>query len=112
MLQRYASGRVENNDSDEDDDTDDEHDEESYSFPDLDAQIRAAIVSYGAVFPKLNFSAPKVRIYLHSTGNMIIIIVTAIGRVLDPPLLVPSKMHVPNGCVHTPQIFRLCVVRS
>jgi len=33
-----------------------------YSFPELDAQIRATIHEYdGAVFPKLNFSSPKVR---------------------------------------------------
>jgi hypothetical protein len=33
-----------------------------YSFPELDAQIRATIEKYdGAVFPKLNFSSPKVR---------------------------------------------------
>ena len=33
-----------------------------YSFPELDAQIRATIDEYdGAVFPKLNFSSPKVR---------------------------------------------------
>jgi hypothetical protein len=32
-----------------------------YSFPELDAQIRATIDEYGgAVFPKLNFSSPKV----------------------------------------------------
>jgi D123 protein len=33
-----------------------------YSFPELDAQIRATIDKYGgSVFPKLNFSSPKVR---------------------------------------------------
>jgi hypothetical protein len=33
-----------------------------YSFLELDAQIRATIDEYGgAVFPKLNFSSPKVR---------------------------------------------------
>ncbi|KAL0960700.1 hypothetical protein HGRIS_005725 [Hohenbuehelia grisea] len=30
-----------------------------YAFPELDAKIRACIKEYGAVFPKLNFSAPK-----------------------------------------------------
>jgi hypothetical protein len=33
-----------------------------YAFPDLDARIRAAVKEYGGVFPKLNFSSPKVRI--------------------------------------------------
>jgi hypothetical protein len=32
-----------------------------YAFPELDAQIRACIDMYGAVFPKLNFSSPKAR---------------------------------------------------
>lgn len=32
-----------------------------YSFPDLDRQIRAVVDEYGAVFPKLNFSSPRVR---------------------------------------------------
>ncbi|KAF8558299.1 D123-domain-containing protein [Imleria badia] len=30
-----------------------------FSFPELDAEIRAAIDKYQAVFPKLNFSSPK-----------------------------------------------------
>ncbi|KAG6333356.1 hypothetical protein ID866_5732 [Astraeus odoratus] len=32
---------------------------EQYSFPELDKRIRDAIKEYGAVFPKLNFSSPK-----------------------------------------------------
>jgi D123 len=32
-----------------------------YAFPEFDAQIRACIDKYGAVFPKLNFSSPKAR---------------------------------------------------
>ncbi|KAG8906631.1 hypothetical protein FRB99_006419 [Tulasnella sp. 403] len=31
----------------------------SYAFPELDAQIRAAIAKFGAVFPKLNWTSPK-----------------------------------------------------
>ncbi len=50
---------------DHDSDSDDEATASSaarYSFPELDAQIRATIDEYGgAVFPKLNFSSPKVR---------------------------------------------------
>ncbi|KAI0259824.1 D123-domain-containing protein [Gloeopeniophorella convolvens] len=30
-----------------------------YAFPALDAHIRAAVAAHGAVFPKLNFSAPR-----------------------------------------------------
>lgn len=46
----------------EDSDDEDEADEpqERFSFPDLDAQIRQSIEDYGAVFPKLNFTSPKV----------------------------------------------------
>ena len=55
----------------DDDDIDDRHgssDDETtatpstqFAFPELDAQIRAAIEVYGGVFPKLNFSSPKAR---------------------------------------------------
>lgn len=31
-----------------------------FSFPELDARIRAAVDEYQAVFPKLNFTSPKV----------------------------------------------------
>lgn len=31
-----------------------------FAFPELDAGIRVAIEKYQAVFPKLNFSSPKV----------------------------------------------------
>ncbi|TFK73559.1 D123-domain-containing protein [Pluteus cervinus] len=43
------------------DDSDDDEDEprKHYSFPELDSQIREAIQTYGAVFPKLNFSSPR-----------------------------------------------------
>jgi hypothetical protein len=52
-----------------DDDTNDHHSDSDdevtpasqYAFPELDAQIRAAIEVYGGVFPKLNFSSPKAR---------------------------------------------------
>ena len=54
-LFRYSD--VDTDDS-EDEDSDDESN--TYAFPTLDAQIRQVISSYGAVFPKLNFSSPKV----------------------------------------------------
>lgn len=37
-----------------------EPERQRFSFPELDAGIRAAITKYEAVFPKLNFSSPKV----------------------------------------------------
>lgn len=42
-------------DSDEDD-----QDRRRYAFPELDAKIRDSVAKYGAVFPKLNFSSPRV----------------------------------------------------
>jgi hypothetical protein len=56
----------------DDDDLDDHHGDNDddataspsaqFAFPELDAQIRAAIEAYGGgVFPKLNFSSPKAR---------------------------------------------------
>ncbi|KAI0688928.1 D123-domain-containing protein [Earliella scabrosa] len=45
---------------DEDSEPEEEQDERTrFAFPELDAQIRAAVVEYGAVFPKLNFSSPR-----------------------------------------------------
>ncbi|RDX49928.1 D123-domain-containing protein [Lentinus brumalis] len=45
----------------DDESSDEEEDDERtrFAFPELDAQIRAAVAEYGAVFPKLNFSSPR-----------------------------------------------------
>lgn len=51
-------------DDEAEDDSDDEDDEpprRKFAFPELDKQIRDAVAQYGAVFPKLNFSSPRVR---------------------------------------------------
>jgi len=37
-----------------------EYGSERFAFPELDDKIRQAILEYGAVFPKLNFSSPRV----------------------------------------------------
>ncbi|KZS93583.1 cytoplasmic protein [Sistotremastrum niveocremeum HHB9708] len=48
----------------------DEHEDQDetrpphYSFPELDAQIRAVIEEYDAVFPKLNFTSPQDSMWL------------------------------------------------
>jgi hypothetical protein len=34
----------------------------TFSFPDLDNKIRECLDEYGSVFPKLNWSSPKVSI--------------------------------------------------
>ncbi|KAI0770519.1 D123-domain-containing protein [Fomes fomentarius] len=45
---------------DDNSDSEDEDDERTrFAFPELDAQIRAAVAQFGAVFPKLNFSSPR-----------------------------------------------------
>ncbi|KAJ6559239.1 D123-domain-containing protein [Mycena vulgaris] len=49
----------EDGDEEEDEDGDDERETRRFAFPLLDVQIRACISTYGAVFPKLNFSSPK-----------------------------------------------------
>lgn len=49
--------------SDDEDGEDDDEDDEArrkFAFPELDAKIRQAVKQYGAVFPKLNFSSPRV----------------------------------------------------
>lgn len=48
-----------------DDEGDEEEEEESeqrkiFAFPELDQRIREIISEYGAVFPKLSFSSPRV----------------------------------------------------
>jgi len=37
-----------------------------FRFPELTTEIRAAISSFGAVFPKLNWTSPRVRHYAFS----------------------------------------------
>ncbi|TFY74924.1 hypothetical protein EWM64_g9087 [Hericium alpestre] len=44
---------------DVDEEADEESDHPHFAFPALDAQIRAVVKEYDAVFPKLNFSSPK-----------------------------------------------------
>ena len=59
--------------SEEDEDTNEVDSEEEtqeprkkFAFPELDARIRGAIKDYGAVFPKLNFSSPRVCTLVHA----------------------------------------------
>ena len=63
--------------SDDEDEVDDstsepdsEYGKEHFAFPELDDKIRQAISEYGAVFPKLNFSSPRVSTHpWHSPAN-------------------------------------------
>jgi hypothetical protein len=46
--------------SEDEEEYDDEPAPRRYAFPELDKQIRNCVKEYGAIFPKLNFSSPKV----------------------------------------------------
>lgn len=59
MLCRPIESTVED-DSDDDSDDEEEEEAEEFAFPELDSQIREVVKEYGAVFPKLNFSSPRV----------------------------------------------------
>ena len=58
---RPPESSLSDDEKDEDDASEDEEDErQKFAFPELDAKIRQAVQQYGAVFPKLNFSSPRV----------------------------------------------------
>jgi hypothetical protein len=59
-LTRKPFRPVESTLSDDEREDDDDPVPPKYLFPDLDKHIRGCIEEYGAVFPKLNFSSPKV----------------------------------------------------
>ena len=59
-LYRPAESSLSDN---EDSDDEDEPRRKKYAFPELDKKIREAVSKYGAVFPKLNFSSPRVRFF-------------------------------------------------
>lgn len=64
---RPAESTLSDDEHDEDsgnDDDDDDSIKKHYAFPDLDLVIRQCVKEYEAVFPKLNFSSPKVCILL------------------------------------------------
>jgi hypothetical protein len=57
--------RPESSLSDDEEDANESSDDEEeprrkFAFPELDAKIREVVKQYGAVFPKLNFSSPRV----------------------------------------------------
>lgn len=43
-----------------------------YSFPELDAKIREVVKEYGGVFPKLNWTSPRVRCIPSRVGVVLI----------------------------------------
>ncbi|GAA5907048.1 hypothetical protein JCM5296_006577 [Sporobolomyces johnsonii] len=59
-ISELSDSEDEDDEPDEDDSDDDEPPRKVFSFPHLDAEIRAVLARYeGAVFPKLNWSSPQ-----------------------------------------------------
>ncbi|KAI0755144.1 D123-domain-containing protein [Daedaleopsis nitida] len=54
-----AESSLSDHGSSDSEDADEADERTRFAFPELDAQIRAAVTEYGAVFPKLNFSSPR-----------------------------------------------------
>ena len=90
-------------DHDVDQDSDDEPGDpsRSYAFPELDAQIRAVIKEYGAVFPKLNFSSPKARLGQSSNFPLF----SWNERMQDAAWLLPSSS--PLRCTSPADVYLL-----
>jgi hypothetical protein len=86
---------------DDDGDADSDDARQRYAFPELDAQIRAAISEYGAVFPKLNFSSPRVRACRHFPHGSC---QPATGRSMDPPSRLSHEVFLARGGLHAAQI--------
>ena len=64
----------------------------SFSFPDLDERIRKVIKEYGAVFPKLNFSSPKVRLF-HGCQSPFTSNRSLTGCIVGVTTIFASQMH-------------------
>jgi hypothetical protein len=71
-----------------------------YRFTDLDKHIRGCIEEYGAVFPKLNFSSPKV-----SESNLVESGVFFKEKVKDASWLLPSS--APLKCTSPADVYML-----
>jgi hypothetical protein len=68
LMIRPAESTLSDDEHDEDSENDDDDDDsikKHYAFPDLDLVIRQCVKEYEAVFPKLNFSSPKVCLLSH-----------------------------------------------
>jgi len=93
--------------SDDEDEDEEEEEEErrKFTFPELDAKIREAVKQHGAVFPKLNFSSPRVSLCLLCLSDTYPN--TRSGRRLDASCLLSSEMCLPGGRLSPPQIIRL-----
>ncbi|KAH8102611.1 D123-domain-containing protein [Cristinia sonorae] len=54
-----AESYLSDDEGDGEEDEDDEEKRKTFAFPAIDEKIRDAVKTYGAVFPKLNFSSPR-----------------------------------------------------
>ena len=61
MESTLSDNETESTDDEDEEDEDSEPPKKRYAFLELDKRIRECILEYDAVFPKLNFSCPKVR---------------------------------------------------
>jgi hypothetical protein len=93
----------ENDDDSRDDDVDDLT-RKHYAFPDLDLLIRQCIKEYEAVFPKLNFSSPKVCIILYKYTSFELSRST--GCSMAPSSLIAPQMHIACRRLSPPKILR------
>lgn len=101
----------EDDDAEKDDSDSEEEQANKFSFPELDAKIRDIIKTYGAVFPKLNFSSPKVPVDSSVTSYVWIIRpekrLTCLGRCMAFSCFLPTEMHFACRRIHAAQIIRL-----
>lgn len=78
-----------------------------YHLPKLNAAVRQAIEQYdGAVFPKLNWTSPKVSFRFIITLAVIVIRMTGRCFHTSPSILRTVILLLPGGYVLTPQIKR------
>lgn len=65
IFYRPAESTIEDESDGDDENEEEDDDAEEFAFPELDSRIREVVREYGAVFPKLNFSSPRVRLAPH-----------------------------------------------
>ena len=108
FLSRPPESALSDDEHEADDGNDADSDEEDtprkrYAFPELDQRIRECVKEYEAVFPKLNFSSPKVRRELKS---IICIILTNPAMTLqDAAWLLPASS--PLKCTSPSDVYLL-----
>lgn len=87
-----------------------------WAFPDLDNRIRDCVEEYEGVFPKLNFSSPKVSLSASVTLEAVFLLISfpgvllciLTGCILGPLQCEPSTLYLSFGCLHPPQIIKFC----